>query len=45
MLGGLLLGKPIWMWVTFITIVLIMLVLDLGVLNRKTRVIGVAESL
>lgn len=39
------LGKPLWMWLTFVAIVLILLVLDLGVLHRKTREIGVRESL
>lgn len=38
-------GTPLWMWFTFITIVLVLLVLDLGVLNRGNREIGVAKSL
>ena len=39
------LGKPAWMWLTFIGIVIILLALDLGVLHRKQREIGVTESL
>lgn len=39
------LGKPIWIWLIFVGIVLTLLVLDLGVLNRKDHVIGVGESL
>ncbi|WP_289015697.1 TerC family protein [uncultured Methylobacterium sp.] len=39
------LGKPLWMWLAFVGIVLGLLVLDLGVLHRKTREIGVRESL
>ena len=39
------LGKPVWMWLGFIAIVIVLLALDLGVLHRKQREIGVAESL
>jgi tellurite resistance protein TerC len=39
------LGKPLWMWLSFALIVLVLLALDLGVLHRKQREIGVAESL
>ena len=39
------LGKPLWMWLSFAALVLILVTLDLGVLNRKSRVIGVSESL
>ncbi len=39
------LGKPVWMWLGFIAIVLVLLVLDLGVLHRNTREIGVRESI
>lgn len=39
------LGKPVWMWLVFITIVLGLLVLDLGVFHRDDHEIGVAESL
>jgi tellurite resistance protein TerC len=39
------LGKPLWMWLAFLGIVAALLVLDLGVLHRKNREIGVRESL
>ena len=39
------LGKPAWMWLAFIGIVIALLVLDLGLLHRKQREIGVRESL
>jgi tellurite resistance protein TerC len=39
------LGKPLWMWVAFLSVVLVLLVLDLGVLHRKQKAIGVGESL
>ena len=39
------LGKPVWMWLSFIGIVIVLLALDLGVLHRKQREIGVQESL
>jgi tellurite resistance protein TerC len=39
------LGKPLWMWLAFMAIVVILLALDLGVLHRKQREIGVRESL
>ena len=42
---GLWLGKPLWMWLVFLTLVAVLLVLDLGVLHRKTREIAVKESL
>ncbi len=38
-------GKPIWMWATFMGIVAILLAFDLGVLHRKTREISIKESL
>lgn len=37
--------KPLWMWGLFVGVVLVLLVLDLGVLHRKQREIGVKESL
>src|SRR5690606_20916304 len=40
-----LLGTPAWMWLAFIATVLVLLVLDLGVLNRGNHEIGVARSL
>jgi len=39
------LGKPLWMWAGFVLAVLALLAFDLGVLHRKTREIGVRESL
>jgi tellurite resistance protein TerC len=39
------LGTPAWAWLAFIAIVIGLLVLDLGVLHRKQREIGVRESL
>ncbi len=38
-------GKPMWMWATFIGIVFTLLLFDLGVLHRKTHEIGIQESL
>ncbi|OLU30630.1 TerC family protein [Pseudomonas sp. PA27(2017)] len=39
------LGTPAWFWLIFITIVVSLLVFDLGVLHREHREIGVKESL
>ena len=39
------LGKPLWMWLTFLALVVTLLALDLGVLHRTQREIGVGESL
>jgi tellurite resistance protein TerC len=39
------LGKPVWMWLSFIGIVIVLLALDLGVLHRKQREIAITESL
>ncbi|MFA7414765.1 MAG: TerC family protein [Rhizobium sp.] len=38
------LGTPAWMWLTFITIVITLLALDLGVLHKKSTEIGIRES-
>jgi tellurite resistance protein TerC len=38
-------GWPVWLWLSFIAIVLGLLVFDLGVLHRKEHEIGVTESL
>ncbi len=38
-------GKPVWMWATFIGIVIVLLAFDLGVLHREHREIGIRESL
>lgn len=37
--------KPLWMWGLFVGVVLALLILDLGILHRKQREIGVKESL
>jgi tellurite resistance protein TerC len=39
------LGKPAWMWIVFMTIVVALLAFDLGVLHRKSKEIGIRESL
>ncbi len=39
------LGQPLWMWFSFLGIVITLLALDLGVLHRKQREIEVRESL
>jgi tellurite resistance protein TerC len=39
------LGTPTWFWLSFIGIVLVLLVLDLGVLHKGHTEIGVGESL
>jgi len=39
------LGKPAWLWLAFIALVLALLVLDLGVLNRGDRTPSVTKSL
>lgn len=38
-------GKPAWLWLAFMGIVVALLVLDLGVLHRDDHEIGVRESL
>jgi tellurite resistance protein TerC len=38
-------GKPIWMWTAFLTIVVALLAFDLGVLNKQDKELGIAESL
>ncbi len=42
---ALFLGTPVWMWLLFVAIVLTLLILDLGVLNKTDHEIGIAESL
>jgi tellurite resistance protein TerC len=39
------LGKPAWMWLGFLGLVLGLLAFDLGVLHRKSHAIGIRESL
>ncbi|MBK4216043.1 TerC family protein [Paracoccus caeni] len=38
-------GQPVWMWLLFISLVIGLLVLDLGVLNKGDHEIGVSSSL
>ncbi len=37
--------KPVWMWLSFVTVVVAMLVFDLGVMHRKDHEVEVKESL
>jgi tellurite resistance protein TerC len=39
------LGQPLWMWLGFFTLVVVLLAFDLGVLHRDGHEIGVRESL
>jgi tellurite resistance protein TerC len=39
------LGTPLWLWLSFLGIVVALLALDLGVLHREDHEIGVKESL
>jgi tellurite resistance protein TerC len=39
------LGKPSWIWLAFLSAVLVLLALDLGVLHRDNRAISARESL
>ena len=38
-------GKPLWMWFTFIAVVILLLAFDLGIMHRTDKEIGVKESL
>jgi len=38
-------GTPAWMWAVFLSLVLALLALDLGVLHKSSREIGIKESL
>lgn len=38
-------SKPLWLWIMFLSIVIALMVFDLGVLNKSDHEIGVAESL
>jgi tellurite resistance protein TerC len=44
-LSGEFLNKPLWMWFSFIGLILFLLVLDLGVFHRQDHEIEVKESL
>lgn len=39
------LGQPLWMWACFLAVVLVLMVLDLGFLNRHDREISARQSL
>ena len=38
-------GAAVWMWLAFVTAVIALLALDLGVLHKKSKEIGIRESL
>ena len=38
-------GKPAWMWLGFLVVVALLMILDLGVLHRDSKIIGVRQSL
>ena len=40
-----LLGKPAWLWLLFLGIVGALLAFDLGILHKKDKELGIAESL
>jgi len=39
------LGMPLWVWFSFVAVVIALLVFDLGVLHREAHEVGVTESL
>lgn len=39
------LGMPVWIWLSFVSVVIALLAFDLGVMHRDSREIGVRESL
>jgi tellurite resistance protein TerC len=39
------LGKPAWLWFSFLGIVFALLAFDLGILNKNDKELGIAESL
>ena len=45
LLYTLFLGTPLWLWFTFIGVVILLLAFDLGILNKTDHEIGVRESL
>ena len=38
-------GKPVWMWLGFFSVVLALLAFDLGILHKEDREMGIRESL
>jgi tellurite resistance protein TerC len=45
LLNTAILGHAAWLWLTFAAIVVVLLAIDLGVLNKKDHVITLRESL
>ncbi len=39
------LGTPVWFWLSFISLVIILTAFDLGILHKEDREMGIAESL
>ncbi len=39
------LGTPVWFWLSFIGLVVILTAFDLGVLHKEDREMGISESL
>lgn len=39
-----LMGTPVWLWAAFLSFIILLMVLDLGVFYRKSHVIGMVES-
>jgi tellurite resistance protein TerC len=37
--------KPLWLWIVFLTIIIILITVDLGILHRKQKVINIKHSL
>jgi len=44
-LGIVFLTKPVWMWLAFFAVILVLIVFDLGILHKKNQEIGIKESL
>ncbi|MBC8050098.1 MAG: TerC family protein [Chitinophagales bacterium] len=44
-LSSVFLGQPLWMWLTFLAVVVVLLAIDLGVLHKENKEIGARESL
>jgi tellurite resistance protein TerC len=38
------LGKAVWLWLSFLSIIFVLMFIDLGILHRRNREIGVRES-
>ena len=45
LLGTEFLSKPLWMWLSFVAIIICLMSFDLGILHKKNKDIGVKESL